>query len=329
MTVRVAVIGSGGIARDHVSALASIPSVEIVYVHGSDLARAQSVAALAPGARASTDLDGILADSSIHAVDVVGSTPDHAPVTIAAGRAGKHVHVEKPAALTVADFDDMVAATENTSLMVGQTVRFQPSIASIGESVARGAIGDPRLIHVSWYTGHVWPGGWRGWQHDKTRSGGHPVHNGTHALDLVTWLIGRAPVRVFARSFPTFAAGMPVHDSFHLTVRFEDDSLAMIELAYALPQSGKMVRRIVVSGTDGTLAHDTGDDPGLTTDTTTAAPSSIEGAMTHQLRHWIGTLDGSVVPIVENSQVRAALATAVAAQRSLDTGKAVTIGAVR
>ncbi|WP_328599895.1 Gfo/Idh/MocA family oxidoreductase, partial [Rhodococcus sp. (in: high G+C Gram-positive bacteria)] len=252
----------------------------------------------------------------------------HAPVTIAAGRAGKHVHVEKPAALTVADFDAMVEATEGngTSLMVGQTVRFQPSITSIGNSVAQGAIGDPRLIHLSWYTGHVWPGGWRGWQHDKERSGGHPVHNGTHALDLVTWLIGRRPTRVFARSFPTFAAGMPVHDSFHLTVRFEDGSLALIELAYALPQSGKMVRRIVVSGTSGTLAHDTGDDPGLMTDTTNAPPSSIEDAMSHQMRHWIATLDGSASPIVENWQVRAALATAIAAQQSLDTGRAVSIG---
>ncbi len=160
MTVRVAVIGSGGIARDHVSALARIPSVEVAYVFGSDLDRAASVAALAPGAKASTDLAKILADPTVHAVNVVGATPDHAPVTIAAGRAGKHVHVEKPAALTVADFDAMVEATEGggTSLMVGQTVRFQPSITSIGNSVAQGAIGDPRLIHLSWYTGHVWPG---------------------------------------------------------------------------------------------------------------------------------------------------------------------------
>lgn len=327
MSTRVAVIGSGGIARDHVRALASLPAVEVAYVVGSDLDRAASVAALAPGARASTDLDRVLADPAIHAVNVVGATPDHAPVTIAAGRAGKHVHVEKPAALTVADFDAMVAATEGsgTSLMVGQTVRFQPAISSIAGAVGQGAIGDPRLIHLSWYTGHVWPGGWRGWQHDKARSGGHPVHNGTHALDLVTWLTGRRPARVFARSFPTFAAGMPVHDSFHLTVRFEDDSLALIELAYALPQPGTMVRRIVVSGTDGTLAHDTGDDPGLMSDTTTAPPASIEDAMTRQMRHWIGTLDGSSSPIVENWQVRAALATAIAAQRSLDTGRAVTI----
>lgn len=327
MTTRVAVIGSGGIARDHMRALAGLPAVEVAYVVGSDQGRAASVAALAPGARASTDLDRVLSDPTIDAVNVVGATPDHAPVTIAAGRAGKHVHVEKPAALTVADFDDMVAATEGagTSLMVGQTVRFQPSISSIGAAVGQGAIGDPRLIHLSWYTGHVWPGGWRGWQHDKARSGGHPVHNGTHALDLVTWLTGRRPARVFARSFPTFAAGMPVHDSFHLTVRFDDDSLALIELAYALSQPGTMVRRIVVSGTGGTLAHDTGDDPGLMSDTVTAPPSSIEDAMTHQMRHWIGTLDGSVTPIVENWQVRAALATAIAAQHSLDTGRAVTI----
>lgn len=327
MTTRVAVIGSGGIARDHVRALAALPTAEVAYVVGSDLDRAASVAALAPGARATTDLDQVLTDPSVHAVNVVGATPDHAPVTIAAGRAGKHVHVEKPAALTVADFDDMVAATEGagTSLMVGQTVRFQPSISSIGSAVGQGEIGDPRLIHLSWYTGHVWPGGWRGWQHDRARSGGHPVHNGTHALDLATWLIGRRPVRVFARSFPTFAAGMPVHDSFHLTVRFEDDSLALIELAYALPQPGKMVRRIVVSGTTGTLAHDTGDDPGLMSDTVDAPPSSIEDAMTRQMRHWLDTLDGSTTPIVETWQVRAALAAAVAAQQSLDTGRAVTI----
>jgi hypothetical protein len=44
------------------------------------------------------------------------------------------------------------------------------------------------------------------------------------------------------------------------------------------------------------------------------------------MRHWIGTLDGSVTPLVQNWQVRAALATAVAAQQSLETGRAVAIG---
>ncbi|MGH2311153.1 Gfo/Idh/MocA family protein, partial [Enterococcus faecalis] len=89
--------------------------------------------------------------------------------TLRAGRAGKHVHVEKPVALSLADFDAMVAATRSTSLMVGQTVRFQPAVATLARSLHAGEVGRPRLVHVSWYTGYVWPGGWRGWQLDPAR----------------------------------------------------------------------------------------------------------------------------------------------------------------
>lgn len=79
MTVRVAVIGSGGIARDHVSALARIPSVEVAYVFGSDLDRAASVAALAPSAKASTDLAKILADRACRRSTSSGPLPTTHP----------------------------------------------------------------------------------------------------------------------------------------------------------------------------------------------------------------------------------------------------------
>lgn len=325
MTLRVAVLGSGTIARDHVAALTRLPGVQVAVVHGSDLDRAAAVAALAPGSTPTTDLDAVLRDPTIQAVDVVNATPDHARFTIAAGRAGKHVHVEKPAALSLGDFDDMVAATTGTSLMVGQTVRFQPAVAALARAVAEGRIGRPRLAHVSWYTGYVWPGGWRGWQLDRDRSGGHPVHNGTHCLDLVVWLFGRRPRRVFARSFPSYAAGMPVHDSFHLTVRFDDDSLALLEISYALRQHADVLRRFVVAGTDGTLSHSTQDDPGLVSAGARPAPSSVEDAMTHQLTHWVDVVRGQADPIVRLDEVRSALATALAAQESLDTGRAVEV----
>lgn len=159
--------------------------------------------------------------------------------------------MEKPAALNLADFDAMVSATADTSLMVGQTVRFQPSVATVAKAAEAGEVGRPRLAHITWYTGYVWPAGWRGWQLDRAKSGGHPVHNGSHCLDLAVWLFQRTPVRVFARSFPSYAAGMPVHDRFHLTVRFDDDSLALLEISYALRKQADMLRRIVVSGTGG------------------------------------------------------------------------------
>ncbi|MGH1524446.1 Gfo/Idh/MocA family protein [Leifsonia sp. L25] len=323
---RVAVAGSGVIAGDHVRALAALPGVEVAYVHGSDLDRARRVAALAPGAVATDDYTRILADPTVVAVDVCNATPAHAPFTIAAGEAGKHVHVEKPAALTLADFDAMVRATEEsgTTLMVGQTVRFQPAVAALAAAIGDGAVGRPRLAHVSWYTGYVWPGGWRGWQLDRAKSGGHPVHNGSHLLDVATWLLGAAPVRVFARSFPSFAAGMPVHDSFQLLVRFADDALATLEISYALAQPRDMFRRIVVAGTAGTVAHSTDDDPVLHSAGAAIPLPSVENAMGRQLAHWIDVVGGAE-PIVRTGEVRAALAAAIAAQRSLDTGRPIDV----
>jgi predicted dehydrogenase len=323
----IAIIGSGNIARDHIQAIQQLDRQEIAYVYGSNLDRAQSLAALAPGAVPTTDIGRILKDPAVTAVNVCNATPDHARFTVAAGQAGKHVHVEKPAALSLEDLDSMIEHTEGRglTLTVGQTVRFQPSITTLAHAIQAGEIGEARLAHVSWYTGYVWPGGWRGWQLDATKSGGHPVHNGSHCIDLAVWLFQQRPVRVFARSFPSYASGMPVHDSFHLTVKFEDGALALLEISYSLRKHADVLRRVVVAGVDGTLSHTTDDDPGLTSDGARPAPSSVEGAMVHQMSHWLDVLEGTAQPIVRTAEVRASLATGLAAQESLTTGRAVDI----
>jgi predicted dehydrogenase len=321
MTVGIAVIGSGAIARDHVRALAALDGVQVVTVTGSDPARAAAVAALAPGSRVEADAATAICDPDVQAVDVCGHTADHATWSIAAGRAGRHVMVEKPAALNLPDLERMIAATRTGSLLVGQTVRFQPAVAELQRQVADGAIGTPRLIHITWYVGHVWPGGWRGWQLDAARSGGHPVHNGTHAFDLVAWITGRVPRRVFARAFPSFAAQMDVPDSFHVTIRLDDGSIALVELSYALRQPGDMLRRLVVTGTQGTLVHSTTDDPGLVSASLRPPPASIDGAFDRQMRHWRDVVTGHCAPVTTAGEIRAALAGALAAQRSLATGR--------
>lgn len=327
MTFSVAVVGTGNFAREHIEALRSLPGVSISHVAGSDLGRASALAALAGDAVATTDILAAVSHSDVDAVDVCNATPDHERWVVAAGRAGKHVHVDKPAALTVAAFDSMVDAVEGNgrTLMVGQTVRFQPVISELQRSLSAGDVGLPRLLHVSWYTGHVWPNGWRAWQLDVARSGGHPVHNGTHSIDLAVWLIGARPVEVFARDFPTFAADMPMPDSFHVQLRFDNGALATLELCYALRQPGDALRRIVLVGSEGTLTHDTDDDPGLSSPGHPVAPPSIENALPVQLGHWVRAARGLEPFIVTPAQVRVALATAVAAQRSLVTGQPVLI----
>ncbi|MGO1287443.1 MAG: Gfo/Idh/MocA family protein, partial [Cellulosimicrobium funkei] len=249
--VGIAVVGIGAFAREHLTALAALDGADVRWVVGHDLERTRALAALVPGARATTALDEALADDAVHAVDVVTATPTHARDTIAAGEAGKHVQVEKPAALSLPELDAMVAATEGrgTTLVVGQTVRFQPAVTALAAAARRGEIGTPRLAHISWYTGHAWPAGWRGWQLDPELSGGHPVHNGTHIMDAATWLLDDEPVEVFARGFRTFSPDMESPDSFHVQLRTASGALATLELCYALRRRGELVRRVVLVGT--------------------------------------------------------------------------------
>ncbi len=327
----VALIGAGGIAQDHVAAYARIPGIRVSHIVDTDAIRARSLAAHAGNATWSTDLQALFAAPDVDAVDICTPSETHAALVIAAAEHGKAIHVEKPAALSLADFDAMVAATERhgVSLMVGQTARFQPINTEIAAEIAAGTIGRLRVLHVTWYAGHVWADGWRAWQLDPARSGGHPLHNGIHALDLAIWLFGRAPTRVFSRGFRTFAPTMGIPDSFHMTVRFEDGSFALLEIAYALRQRGDALRRILAVGEAGSLSHSTEDDPHLASDGVHLPSAAIEDAMYHQLRHWIATVRGEESSIVPNAQVRHALAAALAAQESLETGRAVTIGEAR
>ena len=262
MTRSIALIGAGGIAQDHAAAYARIPGARVSHVMDTDADRAQSLAARI-GAAWSTDAAAVFAAPDVDAVDICTPSETHAALTIAAAERGKAIHVEKPAALSLADFDAMVAATERhgVSLMVGQTARFQPVNAEIAREIAAGTIGRLRVLHVTWYAGHVWADGWRAWQLDPARSGGHPLHNGIHALDLAVWLFGRQPTRVFSRGFRTFAPTMGIPDSFHMTVRFDDGSMALLEIAYALHTRGDALRRILAVGEHGSLQPQHGGRP--------------------------------------------------------------------
>jgi predicted dehydrogenase len=327
MTRSIALIGAGGIAQDHAAAYARIPDVRVSHVLDTDARRAHALA-MRIGAEWSTDAAAIFALPDIDAIDICTPSETHATLTIAAAERGKAIHVEKPAALALADFDAMVTATERhrVALMVGQTARFQPVNSEIARGIAAGSIGRLRVLHVTWYSGHVWADGWRAWQLDPARSGGHPVHNGIHALDLAIWLSGRQPTRVFTRGFRTFAPKMGIPDSFHMTVRFDDDSMALLEISYALRTRGDALRRILAVGESGSISHSTEEDPAVYSDGVHLPSPSIEDAMYYQLRHWVATLHGDEEPIVKTAEVRGALAAALAAQVSLENGVAVTIG---
>lgn len=327
MIRRIGLVGAGAIAREHVQALAGVPGARITHVVDRHPERASALARLIGDASWSTDPASIFTDPDIDAVDICTSPDSHADLTVTAAGYGKAIHLEKPVALHVDDVDRMLAAVESAgvSFLVGQTTRFQPVHMEMSAAIEAGQIGKPRMLHASFYAGHLWPGGWRAWQLDAARCGGHLVHNGIHMIDLAVWLLGDAPERVFARGFKTFSPDMPTPDSFHINLRFANGAMALLEWSYALRKRGDFLRRIMIVGEDGALHHTTEGEAGLHSDAANPVPPATLGAFANQMQHWVNVLHGKVDPLVTPAQIRAAFGAATAAQESYASGRAITL----
>lgn len=324
--LNIALAGSGAIAEAHLDAYLSLGHLaRVTTVVSHDAERGRALAARLPGARAVTDIAEVIADPAVDAVDVCGHTLAHGPTACAALDAGKHVLIEKPPAITLDAFDRLADAADRSGrvAMVGQTVRFQPVIDSIIGAVDAGEVGAVSMVHVSWYVAHVWPRAWRGWQLDAAVSGGHLVHNGMHSIDLAIRLLDDEPATVFARGWKTYSPDIPTPDSFHVLIRGRRGGLAVLETCYGLRPPAEPVRRIVASGELGTLSHSTTPETELFNPVIANTPSSTHGAMTAEIHTWLRAVRGEIASPIPLAHSRVALASAIAAQRSYDTGRPI------
>ena len=160
---------------------------------GQDEERTTRRAERAGIATATTDLDAVLARDDIDAVTVATPPHLHAPVSIAAAKAGKHVVCEKPFALDVAEAEQMRDAAEVAGVtnLMGHEFRWVPERAVVGRAIADGAIGEPRLCTFVQFVPLVADPGAKvpSWWFDPGAGGGWLGASGSHIVDLVrTWL---------------------------------------------------------------------------------------------------------------------------------------------
>lgn len=147
--VSVAIMGAGGRGLDHAKSWQQIKNVEIACVCDPDAARAESAAAVvekaAPGRRprAVSDFRRILDDKTVDALIVATCNHWHAPATIAACAAGKHVYVEKPCSHNPWEGEMMVTAARkyDRRVQMGNQRRSSASITEAIEFVRNGGIG--------------------------------------------------------------------------------------------------------------------------------------------------------------------------------------------
>lgn len=144
MSLRVAVIGCGAIARAHVPAIRGAENVELVGLFDQDLSRAREMASQHGNPRVYGSWREVLDDPQVDCVDLLLPHNAHHQFAVEAAAAGKHIMVEKPIATSLAECDDMIAAAERNrvALMTCHTVLFEPGAQKVEEIIRSGQIGD-------------------------------------------------------------------------------------------------------------------------------------------------------------------------------------------
>src|SRR3569832_854385 len=147
MTPTVCVVGGGHWGKNLVRNFHQIGSLAGIF--DVDASRAEALAVQYPGTRVYPTFDSVLAAPEVDGVVIATPAEKHAAMTIAALRAGKHVFVEKPLALTADDGRDMVAAAKEQGrlLMVGHPLIHHPAIRKIHELLQSGELGRLECIY--------------------------------------------------------------------------------------------------------------------------------------------------------------------------------------
>jgi predicted dehydrogenase len=328
--ITVAILGGGFMGAAHTGNYAQLGDrVRVKWLCSRPSERAAKIAE-SVGAALTPELDDVLGDAEVDIVDVCLPTPLHREVTERAFEAEKHVFLEKPIALTLEDADAIVAAAEGSGqlFMVGLVLRFWPEYVELARRVAAGEIGRPRAVSTHRLSP---PADWNDWMADASKSGGVPVDLLVHDFDQMNRLLG-TPRSVFARE--------PAPAHVIATVEY-DGAEGVAEGSMQMPQSFPFSSSIRVVGESGAAdytfraapAEDGGNigtvDPsarGLRLYPADGAPETIEFEAVDpwgpEIRYFVDCVEGGQSPEQgTGEQARAALGVALAATRSIGSGK--------
>lgn len=244
--VRIGIIGTGGMARQHALEFAKNPAVKIVAACDVDAARVAAFNKQHGIANACTSAAELLARADVDAVSIVTPDSTHCALSIQALEAGKHVLCEKPLATCHADALRMVAAARKagTITMVNFSYRNSSAIHRAAEMVRNGDLGT--IYHVeahylqSWLVNNDW-GVWQespGWLWRlSTAHGSKGVLGdvGVHLLDFASYPVGPvASVRCHLKTFDKAPGGkvrdytLDANDSAYINVEFASGAVGSL-----------------------------------------------------------------------------------------------------
>jgi len=189
----VGIIGYGWVATAHISAINATGQAQVTAVYSSRKLDARELSARHGGdITAYDDLNALLGDKNIHAVSICSYPYDHAKQAVAAARAGKHLIIEKPLALSWKDCQAIEAAVKKTKVKscVCFECRYSSQFLATKAAIDRGLLGKLHYGEVDYYHGiGPWYGQFR-WNTRKDAGGSALLTAGCHALDALLLCLG-------------------------------------------------------------------------------------------------------------------------------------------
>jgi UDP-N-acetyl-2-amino-2-deoxyglucuronate dehydrogenase len=350
MTVRFGIIGSGYMGRTYAACLTRhVPNGSLSAVTGGR--RAPGLAAEF-GVDAEPSVDALLDRADVDAVIITSPHSAHRPQAVQAAAAGKHVYIEKPMAITIADCDAVIDACRaaGVRLTVNFVTRFRDAPLAMKGLVDEGAIGDIRMIEMR----GVWTGFLledivdeatgrviiprKDWAFDPAE-GSQFLDWGVHETDALRWLTGSEAVRAFA-DYRTYGTPPPIDLSAMVHYTMANGVMASLLMTYEAPEPGLVPndttriigsRGIIEADHYGQVRLGTGSDWRLVAEQVAfdflgdyLDPNRLKG-FAAQVADLADAIEHDREPVVTGEDGRAAVEMVAAADRSAASGEAVTL----
>ena len=338
--VRVGLVGSGFISAIHVDALKRCAAAELLAVASPTPGKAQTFAQQHGMAHHFTDYRKLLELDEIDLV-VIGIPNDlHCEVVLQAAAAGKHIVLEKPMCLNLAEADRMIEACRRAKvkLMYAEELCFAPKYVRLKQLLDSGALGKPVLIkqsekHDGPHAAHFW---------DVNRSGGGVTMDmGCHAIEFFRWMLGRPPIKSVYTQMGTHVHGAKTRgeDNAIIILEFANGTTAIAEESWT--KLGGMDDRAEVHGSKGVAFADLLHGNAIETYSATGYDYAVEKAgstvgwsftiyeeiwnygFVQEMEHFVQCVKNDTPPIVTGDDARVVMEVLFAAYESAGTGRKV------
>ena len=252
-TYKFGVIGCGRISKNHLESIKAISGATLVAVADCD-EQAVTRASDRYSCTGYCNYHDMLANPEVEIVNICTPSGEHAKIAIDALKAGKHVLVEKPMAMSLAEADAMIAAANEAGVKLGvvHQNRFNNAIIKLRKAVEEDKFG--KLTHSSavvrwnrndeYYSQAPWRGTW-------AQDGGCLMNQSIHNIDLLQWMMG--PVESLFAYTATNMRNIEGEDVGAIILKFKNGALGVIEATTTIYPKN-LEETLSIFGSTGTVS---------------------------------------------------------------------------